>query len=52
MMRLRNIIGDMELLFLGNGDAFNYINGNNSSFFIKDRTLFLLDVGQAMRVSV
>lgn len=48
MTRLRNIIGDMELLFLGNGDAFNYINGNNSSFFIKDKTLFLFDVGQAI----
>ncbi len=48
MTRLRNIIGDMELLFLGNGDAFNCINGNNSSFFIKDKTLFLFDVGQAI----
>lgn len=48
MTRLRNIIGDMELLFLGNGDAFNYINGNNSAFFIKNKTLFLFDVGQTI----
>lgn len=48
MMRLRSIIGDMELSFLGYGDSYNYINGNNSAFFKRDRNLFIFDMGQSI----
>lgn len=48
MTKLRSIIGDMELSFLGNGDSYNYLSGNNSAFFERDRNLFIFDMGQAI----
>ena len=38
----------MELTFLGNGDSCNYIAGNNSAFFKRDRNLFIFDMGQSI----
>jgi len=38
----------MELKFLGRGSAFNYKEGNTSSYFIENNKLFLIDCGSTI----
>ena len=36
----------MNLKFLGRGGSDNQLQGNNSAYFIEDRSLFLIDCGE------
>lgn len=38
----------IDLKFIGNGSAFNYVRGNNSAFFIIEKTMFLIDCGSTV----
>ena len=38
----------LELTFLGRGSAFNPLEGNNSAYFIEDKSLFLIDCGETV----
>ena len=43
---------EAPLIFLGRGNAFNYLEDNNSAYFIKNDTLYLFDCGQKIATKI